>query len=97
MAAQADIGTAEDRVDGLKKVTGQACYAGEHRVQDLLYGVIVSAGIARGRITSIDTSTARKVEGVVEVITHQNRPHVPWYDMSDGGLAANTKPPFRIL
>ncbi|PLC51356.1 aldehyde oxidase [Pollutimonas subterranea] len=97
MAAQPDIGIAVNRVDGAKKVTGQATYAGEHPAQDLLYGVIVSAGITRGRITSIDTSHARQVEGVVEVLTHENRPHVPWFDMDDGGSAATSKPPFRTL
>lgn len=97
MAAQPDLGTAVNRVDGIMKVTGQARYAGEHRVQDLLYGVIVSAGITRGSITSIDTSAALKTEGVIEVITHHNRPHVPWYDMDNDGLADIGKSPFRIL
>jgi xanthine dehydrogenase YagR molybdenum-binding subunit len=97
MADQPTIGTPVDRVEGEMKVTGRLRYAGEHPVPDLLYGVVVSAGIARGRIAAIDTSRARKVEGVREVLTHQNRPQVPWYDMKDDGAAANTKPPFRAL
>jgi xanthine dehydrogenase YagR molybdenum-binding subunit len=62
------------RVDALAKVTGQARYAAEHPAQDLLYGVVVNSGIARGTITMIDDSRARAVPGVVDVITHENRP-----------------------
>jgi xanthine dehydrogenase YagR molybdenum-binding subunit len=86
-----------DRVEGRLKVTGQLRYAGEHAVPDLLYGVVVSAGITRGRIRTIDTSAARQVDGVVDVLTHQHRPQVPWYDMENDGVAANAKPPFRVL
>lgn len=97
MIAQPDIGTAVNRVDGPMKVTGRAIYAGEHRVRDLLYGVVVSAGITRGSITDIDTSQARQIEGVVEVLTHENRPHVPWFDTDNDGSMDSAKPPFRAL
>jgi xanthine dehydrogenase YagR molybdenum-binding subunit len=92
MAAQPNIGTAVNRVDGSMKVTGQATYAGEHPARDLLHG----AGITRGRITALDTSRARQVDGVVAVLTHENRPHVPWFD-SDGDSADACGPPFRPL
>ncbi|HWL30079.1 MAG TPA: xanthine dehydrogenase family protein molybdopterin-binding subunit [Burkholderiaceae bacterium] len=97
MPAQPRIGSPMDRVEGRMKVTGQLRYAAEYAVPDLLYGVVVSAGITRGRIAAIDTSGARQTEGVVDVLTHQHRPQVPWYDMQDDGVAANTKPPFRVL
>ncbi|MCQ9616626.1 xanthine dehydrogenase family protein molybdopterin-binding subunit [Paenalcaligenes niemegkensis] len=97
MTAQPDIGTAENRVDGTMKVTGQAIYAAEYHVRDLLYGVVVSAGITRGQLTSIDTSEARQVDGVVEVLTHENRPHVPWYVTDEDDSDASSKQPFRPL
>lgn len=97
MTAQLDIGTAVNRIDGTMKVTGQAIYAAEHPACGLLYGVAVSAGITRGRITSIDTSQAREVEGVVEVLTHENRPHVPLFDMNNGDSASTSQSPFRPL
>ncbi len=97
MTIQPDIGAAVSRVDGTMKVTGQAVYAGEHPARDLLYGVAVSAEITRGRILSIDTSQARAVDGVVEVLTHENRPQVPWFDMENGGPAAISKPPLHTL
>lgn len=97
MTIQPSIGTPVSRVDGAMKVTGNALYAGEHQARGLLYGVVVSAAVARGRIASIDASRARRTEGVVEVLTHENRPQVPWFDMEEGGSADSTKPPFRVL
>jgi len=74
------IGSPLRRVDGPLKVTGEARYAAEHFAPGLLYGFIVSSSIAKGRIVAIDTAPARGVPGVVEVITHENRPHVALRD-----------------
>jgi xanthine dehydrogenase YagR molybdenum-binding subunit len=71
---QAGIGTPLSRVDGVAKVTGEARFAAEHFAEGLLYGVIVSSAITKGRIVSIDDAAARAVPGVVEVMTHLNRP-----------------------
>jgi xanthine dehydrogenase YagR molybdenum-binding subunit len=71
---QAGIGTPLSRVDGVAKVTGEAKYAAEHFAEGLLYGVIVSSAITKGRIITIDDKAARAVPGVVEVMTHLNRP-----------------------
>jgi len=74
------IGSPLRRVDGPLKVTGEARYAAEHFAPGLLYGFIVSSSIAKGRIVAIDAARARDVPGVVEVITHENRPHVALRD-----------------
>ena len=68
------IGTATSRVDGPAKVTGAAKYAGDFNVPGLAYGSVVVSEIARGRITHIDAREARKVAGVIDVLTHENRP-----------------------
>lgn len=68
------IGTPTSRVDGRAKVTGAAKYAGEFNVTGLAYGSVVEATIPRGRIARIDTSDALRVEGVLDVLTHENRP-----------------------
>jgi xanthine dehydrogenase YagR molybdenum-binding subunit len=68
------IGTPTSRIDGHAKVTGAAKYAGEFNAKDLVYGAVVASTIARGRITRIDASDALRVEGVLEVLTHENRP-----------------------
>jgi xanthine dehydrogenase YagR molybdenum-binding subunit len=70
------IGTATSRVDGVAKVTGAAKYAAEFNVPGLLYGSVVTSTIAKGRITRIDPSAALRVKGVIDVLTHENRPHM---------------------
>jgi xanthine dehydrogenase YagR molybdenum-binding subunit len=68
------IGTATSRIDGRAKVTGEAKYAAEYNFPGLAHGYIVDATIPRGRITSIDTSAALRVSGVLDVLTHEHRP-----------------------
>jgi xanthine dehydrogenase YagR molybdenum-binding subunit len=68
------IGTATSRIDGHAKVTGEAKYAAEYNFPGLAHGYIVDATIPRGRITSIDTSAALRVGGVLDVLTHEHRP-----------------------
>jgi xanthine dehydrogenase YagR molybdenum-binding subunit len=67
------IGQPLDRVDGRLKVTGMATYSAEHRVGNLVYAVLVTSTIAKGRIASIDTGAAKKVPSVLAVLTHQDR------------------------
>jgi xanthine dehydrogenase YagR molybdenum-binding subunit len=42
----------------------------------------VPSRIAKGRITGIDDALARQVPGVVEVLTHENRPSEAWFNRS---------------
>ena len=76
------IGTDVNRIDGPAKVSGAAKYAGEFFAPDMLYAVVVSGSIPHGEIVSIDTHKAMKVPGAVEVFTHENRPHLAWFDKS---------------
>lgn len=91
------IGSAINRVDGLAKVTGRARYAAEYATPGMLYGWIVSSAIAKGRIVAIDETAARAVPGVVEIVTHSNRPHVAWLDRSYPEEAGPPGEPFRAL
>jgi xanthine dehydrogenase YagR molybdenum-binding subunit len=70
------IGQPISRVDGRAKVTGQAKYAGEHKVPGLVYGYVVPSAIARGRITQIDAAEALRLPGVVKILTHENAPRL---------------------
>ncbi len=72
----AHIGTSTSRVDGRAKVTGAAKYAGEYGATDLAYCAIVESTIAKGRIARIDPSEALRVAGVLDVLTHENRPRM---------------------
>jgi len=91
------LGTPVSRVDGPVKVTGQARYAAEHVADDLLYGCVVSGTIAKGRIETLDVDAAKAVPGVVEVITHQNRPHVRSFGLFYKDMTSPGGTPFRPL
>ncbi|GGY08161.1 molybdopterin-dependent oxidoreductase [Massilia dura] len=90
-------GTPVSRVDGRAKVTGQAKYAAEYPAADLAYGVVVSSPAAKGKILSIDTRAALAVDGVVEVLTHLNRPKVRSFDIAYKDMTAPAGSPFRPL
>jgi xanthine dehydrogenase YagR molybdenum-binding subunit len=69
-------GTSINRKDGREKVTGTATYAAEHRIPGLVHGYLVTAPIAHGQITSIDTQEAEAAPGVIALFTHKNSPAV---------------------
>ena len=91
------VGRAMPRVDGRKKVTGRAQYAGEAPAEHLVHGVIVNSTIAKGKITSLDTRAALAVPGVLHVFTHENRPKLPWFDRSYTDMDSPYGSPFRPL
>jgi xanthine dehydrogenase YagR molybdenum-binding subunit len=70
------IGTPTSRVDGPAKVTGAAKYAGDAAASELAYAAVVTSTIPKGRIAQIDTSAALRVAGVLDVLTHENRPRM---------------------
>lgn len=92
------IGTPTSRYDGRAKVTGAAKYAAEYNTSGLVHGFVVGSTIARGRITHIDTSDALAVPGVLDVLTHENRPDMADDDASyKDEVAPETGKPFRPL
>ena len=68
------IGKPSDRIDGKLKTTGTATYAYEHQVPGgpPAYGYVLGAGIAKGRIRSIDVSKAKSAPGVLAIVTAAN-------------------------
>ncbi|MAW99014.1 MAG: xanthine dehydrogenase [Sphingomonas sp.] len=72
-SAQGLIGKGLDRVDGPKKVSGQATYSAEYTFENDCYGFLVRAPFAVGRITKIDTQTAKALPGVIDVVTDFER------------------------
>ena len=65
------------RADGRAKVTGQARYSAEVQVSGIAYAVMVTSGVAKGRVAEIDASAAEKEPGVIAVLTHQNALRLP--------------------
>ncbi|MGY1855044.1 xanthine dehydrogenase family protein molybdopterin-binding subunit [Modestobacter sp. SYSU DS0290] len=66
------IGQALVRRDGVDKVRGTATYAYETPVEHPAYCHPVTATIARGRITAVDTAAAEALDGVLLVLTSAN-------------------------
>jgi xanthine dehydrogenase YagR molybdenum-binding subunit len=91
------IGKPQSRTDGKKKVTGRAKYAAEFSAPGLLYGVVVSSGIAKGWITNFDLRKAQGILGVVKIFTHENRPPTPWFENQPSDELALPGSPFRPL
>jgi xanthine dehydrogenase YagR molybdenum-binding subunit len=68
------VGQPLDRIDGPLKTTGHAPYAYERHdaVRNHAYGYVLGAGIAVGRITAMDTASARRAPGVLAIVTAEN-------------------------
>jgi xanthine dehydrogenase YagR molybdenum-binding subunit len=68
------IGKPFDRVDGPLKTSGTAPYAYERNREEpkAAYGYVVHAGVAKGKITAIDSAAARRAPGVVAIVTYEN-------------------------
>lgn len=91
------IGTATSRIDGRAKVTGEAKYVGEFNAAGLTHASLVASTIAKGRIRRIDASAALAVEGVIDVLTHQNRPPMANNDSAYDDDTAPEGSPYRPL
>jgi len=97
------IGTPTSRIDGRAKVTGAAKYAAEFNEAGLAlgaglaHGSVVTSAIAKGRILEMDTSEALRVAGVIDVLTHQNRPDLASTDEAYKDETAPQGSPFRPL
>ncbi|MEW7849023.1 aldehyde oxidoreductase molybdenum-binding subunit PaoC [Massilia aurea] len=68
------VGKPVERIDGPLKTTGRATYAYEQNeaAPNAVYGVIVGAAIAKGRILSIDKRRALAAPGVLGVFAHDD-------------------------
>lgn len=73
----------EGRVEGVEKVTGSGKYSAEYEVKNMCYGVLVGSTIPSGTIKSVLVDNAKKVEGVIDVITHLNKPEVPAFSSEE--------------
>ncbi len=68
------LGHAHDRIDGPLKVCGGAHYAYEYHaeVPNAAYGYLVTSGIGKGVIETLDTRDAERSPGVLLVLTYKN-------------------------
>lgn len=68
------VGRPTDRIDGPRKTSGLAPYANDRHdvIANQAVGYVIGAGIAKGRIRSIDARRARAAPGVLAVVTWEN-------------------------
>jgi xanthine dehydrogenase YagR molybdenum-binding subunit len=77
------------RVEGIAKVTGKGKYAAEYDVPGVVHGVLVGSTVAAGTITKLHTEDAKAIPGVIDILSHLNRPEVP-------GLSGDNKFKFGL-
>ena len=72
------IGKSLPRVDAKVKVTGQAKYAADIELADMLWGKVLRSPYAHARILNIDTSRAERLPGVKAVVTGKEFGDFKW-------------------
>ncbi|MEN2977754.1 xanthine dehydrogenase family protein molybdopterin-binding subunit (plasmid) [Tistrella bauzanensis] len=88
--APRSIGTPAPRVDGRAKVTGGAVYPADTPIAGLAHAMLVTAGIARGRLLRLDTTAATALDGVIGVLTHDDvagRMETPRFGVAASSMA----------
>jgi CO/xanthine dehydrogenase Mo-binding subunit len=70
--ADSAVGQSVERADGRLKLAGQAEFTGDVRLPGMLYGAVLHSPVAHARISSIDTSAAEQLDGVVAVLTAED-------------------------
>ena len=72
------LGKPIPRVDAKAKVTGEAKYAADIEVANMLWGSVMRSPYAHARILNIDTSKAERLPGVKAVITGKDFGGFKW-------------------
>jgi xanthine dehydrogenase YagR molybdenum-binding subunit len=83
--ARGYIGQPVSRVDGTLKVSGGARFSAEFELDGLAHAAVVCSTIAKGKMVSIDVSSAQAAAGVSVVMTHLNAPRIKAPSLVDEG------------
>ena len=70
------IGQPVERVDGREKAMGEAQFLRDLKIPGMLYGKILRSPYPHARILSIDTERAKRLSGVIRVITAVETPQI---------------------
>lgn len=83
------IGKEIDRIDGIDKALGVAKYAGDIKVEGMLYAKILRSLHPHARILKLDTKKAEQMSGVRAVISKNNCPgwNTYWYTIQQPAFA----------
>lgn len=92
--AKANMGQPVPRYDAIAKVTGRAQYASDVPLTNPAYAYLVTSSIAKGRIERFDLGEAKKVAGVIGIVTHENAAKLKAAKLfSSGGYMSTTVQP----
>ena len=78
------IGKPAAKIDGPQLVTGERAFVEDYVTSDTLHMVVLRSPHASAYINSIDDTEARKVEGVVEILTAYNTPETHYMQAGQG-------------
>jgi len=73
------IGKKIPRYDGYPKVSGKAKYTFDIKLPNMAYAKTLRSPFPNAIIKSIDTSKAKKMKGVIEILSHENSNDIKWY------------------
>lgn len=91
------VGRDTPRIDGPRKVSGQAQYTADFHFPGMLYAVPVGATIASGRIVELDTAAAEKMPGVRAIFHRGNIGKIFRSTLQPNfqGICEERRPPFE--
>jgi putative selenate reductase molybdopterin-binding subunit len=72
------VGRRATKVDAIKHATGRAGFTDDIDLRGLLHAKLVKSPYAHARIVRVDTTRARALPGVVDVITHEDVKRIPY-------------------
>ena len=70
------IGKSAPKIEGVKKVTGQALYTADHVLPGTVWGKVLRSPYPHARITRMNTERAKAHDGVLAILTAADIPDV---------------------
>ena len=93
---KANMGQPIPRYDAVAKVTGKAQYAADVPLARPAYAYLITSAIARGRIDAMELEGAKKVRGVIGIVTHENAAKLKDVKtFSNGGYLSTSNQPMK--
>jgi len=87
---KANMGDPVPRLDARLKVTGEALYPSDFPVAHPAFAALATSSIAKGHIVKIDLAAAKKVPGVLDILTYENTGELKPVPYEGGGGGAST-------
>jgi len=72
------VGKTPTKVDGVKLVTGKPAFTDDVQPEGLLFAALLTSPHAHANIKDIDTTKAKALPGVIEVLTYKDIPRVKY-------------------